>query len=100
VVKLKLKRMGTKHKPTYRVVVMNATKAPNGDYIDLIGTYFPLEADDAKKVNFDEEKTISWLKKGAQPTEKTLALLKKAKIWKKYIESKNNKGEVSNEALN
>jgi small subunit ribosomal protein S16 len=100
VVKLKLKRMGAKHKPTYRIVVMNSTKAPNGDYLDLIGTYYPQEVDDAKKVNINEEKALSWLSKGAQPTEKTLVLLKKAKVWKKYIESKNNKGVITNETVN
>ena len=100
MVKLKLKRMGTKHKPTYRIVVMNSTKAQNSDYIDLLGTYFPQESDEAKKVKLDEEKTINWLIKGAQPTEKTLVLLKKAKVWKKYIESKNNRGGITNETVN
>ncbi len=100
MVKLKLKRMGTKHKPTYRIVVMNSTKAPSSDYIDLVGFYYPQESDESKKIRIDEEKALYWLKNGAQPTEKTLVLLKKEKIWKKYIESKNNKGGIVNETAN
>ncbi len=92
--------MGTKHKPTFRIVVMNSTKAPNSDYIDLIGFYYPQESDEEKKVRIDEEKTLYWLNNGAQPTEKTLVLLKKKKIWKKFIESKNIKGGMVNETVN
>lgn len=91
MVKLKLKRLGAPHKPSYRIVVMDSKKSPGADYIEAVGAYRPLEKDEEKQVSFDEEKVISWLKKGAQPTEKTLALLKKAKLWKKFIDSKNLK---------
>jgi small subunit ribosomal protein S16 len=91
VVKLKLKRLGAPHKPSYRIVVMDSKKSPGSDYIEALGTYRPLESDETKQVTFDEAKVLSWLNKGAQPTEKTLALLKKAKLWKKFIDSKNLK---------
>jgi len=91
VVKLKLKRLGAPHKPSYRIVVMDSKKSPGSDYIEAVGTYRPLESDETKQITFEEEKVLSWLAKGAQPTEKTLALLKKTKLWKKYIDSKNHK---------
>lgn len=91
MVKLKLKRLGAPHKPSYRIVVMDSKKSPGSDYIEAVGTYRPLESDETKQITFEEEKVLSWLAKGAQPTEKTLALLKKTKLWKKYIDSKNHK---------
>ena len=91
MVKIKLKRLGTLHKPCFRIVVQDSRKSPVSSYIDLLGTYRPLEADNNNKVIIDEAKTIDWLKKGAQPTDKTLALLKRTKIWSKFIDSKRNK---------
>ena len=91
MVKIKLKRLGALHKPCFRIVVQDSRKSPVSSYIDLLGTYRPLEEDPNNKVTIDEEKTIAWLKKGAQPTDKTLALLKHAKLWQKFIESKRNK---------
>jgi len=91
VVKIKLKRLGAPHKPCFRIVVQDSRRSPVSSYIDLLGTYRPLEEDANNKVRIDEEKTLDWLRKGAQPTDKTLALLKHAKIWSKYIDSKSHK---------
>ncbi|MDD4028961.1 MAG: 30S ribosomal protein S16 [Caldisericia bacterium] len=93
MVKIKLKRLGAPHKPCFRIVVQDSHKSPVSRYIDLLGTYQPLEKDANDKVQIDEAKTIDWLKKGAQPTDKTLALLKHTKIWSKFVESKHDKEE-------
>jgi len=74
-VKIRLKRMGAKKHPIYRVVVANSTEARDGRFIDTIGTYDPNV--DPPAVTFDEEKALRWLGYGAQPTDTTRALLKK-----------------------
>ena len=60
-------------------------------YIDLLGTYNPLEIDESKVILLDEERTLVWLRKGAQPTDKSKNLLKKVKLWEKFMASKNKK---------
>jgi len=91
VVKIKLIRMGAKKKPSYRIVIMDSKKSVKSSYIDLLGTYNPLEVDESKIIHLDEEKTLSWLRKGAQPTDKSRSLLKKVKLWEKFMASKNKK---------
>jgi small subunit ribosomal protein S16 len=91
VVKIKLIRMGAKKKPSYRIVIMDATKSVKSSYIDLLGTYNPLETDENKVILLDEERTLAWLRKGAQPTDKSKSLLKKVKLWEKFMSSKNKK---------
>ena len=65
-VKIRLKRMGAKKRPFYRVVVANSTAARDGRFIDTIGTYDPCV--DPPAVRLDEEKAMRWLWHGAQPT--------------------------------
>jgi small subunit ribosomal protein S16 len=74
-VKIRLKRMGAKKHPVYRVVVANSTEARDGRFIETIGTYDPNV--DPPTVNIDEEKALRWLGHGAQPTDTTRALLRK-----------------------
>ena len=74
-VKIRLKRMGAKKHPVYRVVVANSTEARDGRFIETIGTYDPNV--DPPAVNIDEEKALRWLGHGAQPTDTTRALLRK-----------------------
>ncbi|MBU0580803.1 MAG: 30S ribosomal protein S16 [Candidatus Margulisbacteria bacterium] len=74
-VKLKLKRVGTKHKPFYRIVVADERwSGKTGSAIDVIGTYNPKV--NPKLINIDKEKAEEWLKKGAIPTEPVSRLLK------------------------
>lgn len=98
MVKLKLARIGSPKRPSYRIIVMDSKKSPKSRYIDLIGSYRPLEVEESKKVILDEGKTLQWLREGAQPTDKVKVILKKAKIWQKFIEVKNQKEEKVNEA--
>jgi len=74
-VKIKLKRMGTKQKPFYRVVVADERwSVSTGSAIDTLGTYNPKAK--PKLINIDREKAAEWLKKGAQPTDTVKRLLK------------------------
>ena len=75
-VKIRLKRMGAKKHPFYRVVVANSTEARDGRFIDSIGQYNPCV--DPPFIKIDEDKALYGRGHGAQPTDVTRALLKKA----------------------
>ncbi len=77
-VKMRLKRIGAKKKPFYRVVVADSRFPRDGRFIEEIGTYDPLS--DPFKVKIDSEKAKNWLKNGAQPTDTVKSLLKKVGI--------------------
>ena len=79
-VKIRLRRLGYKKHPVYRVVVADSRNARDGKVIDEIGTYDPNQEPSVFKV--DEEATKNWLKNGAQPTETVARLLKQAGIEK------------------
>ncbi len=72
--KIRLKRFGTKKRPFYRIVVMDAQTPRDGRALDEVGLYHPIEADE-NQLRFDEEKVRDWLRKGAQPTETVRKLL-------------------------
>jgi len=74
MVKIRLKRMGAKKAPFYRVVVADSRYPRDGRFIEEIGTYNPMT--DPAEVNIDAEKAAEWIKKGAQPTDTVRALLK------------------------
>ena len=90
-VKLRLKRMGSKQKPFYRIVAADSRSPRDGRFIETVGTYNPIKQ--PAEINIDEEKAIKWLKNGAQPTDTVKALLSKAGVMAKYAESKIKKGE-------
>jgi small subunit ribosomal protein S16 len=81
VVKIRLKRIGTKKKPFYRVVVADSRMPRDGKFIESIGYYNPLA--DPSLIKIDEAKALAWLKKGAQPTNTVKVLLQKSGILKK-----------------
>ncbi|MBO0784401.1 MAG: 30S ribosomal protein S16 [Ktedonobacteraceae bacterium] len=85
-VKIRLKRMGKKKAPTYRVVVADARSPRDGRIIENIGWYNPRVEPSA--INIDEEKALSWLNHGAQPTESVESLLKRAGILGRWQEAK------------
>ena len=80
MVKIRLKRLGAKRKPFYRVVVADSRTPRNGSSIDEIGTYDP----NCKpaKIEIDAEKVTKWIANGAQPTETVARLFKVAGISK------------------
>lgn len=74
-VKIRLRRMGAKRAPFYRVVVADSRYPRDGRFIEEIGTYDPTK--DPAVVNIDGEKAKKWISNGAQPTDTVKALLKK-----------------------
>ena len=85
-VKMRLKRMGAKKAPFYRVVVADSRSPRDGKFIELIGTYNPLTTPAEIKIN--EELALEWLAKGAIPTDTVKNVLSKAGIMKKFHETK------------
>ena len=79
-VKIRLKRIGSKKVPFYRVVVADERSPRDGKFIEEIGYYNPLT--DPIEVKIDAEKATKWLSNGAQPTETVRTLLKKSEIIK------------------
>ncbi len=76
MVKIRLRRMGAKKAPYYRIVVADSRYPRDGRFIEEIGTYDPLKT--PAVINVDAERAQAWIKTGAQPTETVKALLKKA----------------------
>ena len=78
MVKIRLRRMGAKKAPFYRIVVADARSPRDGRCIEEIGTYNPLT--EPAVINVDVEKTQTWIKNGAQPTDTVRGLLKNAGV--------------------
>lgn len=76
-VKIRLKRVGTKNAPAFRIVVADGRSPRDGKFIEEIGTYLPLKKTD--NVTVDTERAQYWISKGAQPSETVASFLKKAK---------------------
>lgn len=79
-VKIRLRRIGAKKAPFYRVVVADSRYPRDGRFIEKIGTYDPLT--EPPTINIDVEKAQKWIANGAQPTDTVKALLKKAGVEK------------------
>lgn len=88
MVKMRLTRMGKKKKPFYRVVITASNAPREGRFVEIVGHYNPMP--DPAIVQFDEERTLYWLKVGAQPTETVRLLLERAGIWQQFSSSANN----------
>ena len=76
MVKIRLRRMGAKKKPFYRIVVADSRSPRDGRSIEEVGTYNPLT--DPAEITVKVDRVQEWIKNGAQPTETVRALLKKA----------------------
>ena len=78
MVKIRLRRMGAKKAPYYRIIVADSRSPRDGRCIEEIGTYDPLT--EPATIAVDAEKAQQWIKNGAQPTDPVKALLKKANV--------------------
>lgn len=76
MLKIRLRRMGAKKAPFYRVVVADSRAPRNGAFVEELGTYNPLVK--PAEIKIDNEKAVAWMKNGAQPTDTVRALLKKS----------------------
>lgn len=84
MVKLRLKRIGKKQTPFYRIVAADARVNRNGQYIELVGTFDPLK----DEIKLDKELALKWLSNGAQPTDTVRDLLSKQGVMEQYHNSK------------
>jgi small subunit ribosomal protein S16 len=75
-VKIRMKRIGAKNQPVFRIVVADGRSPRDGKFIEELGTYWPRKKGD--KVTFDLERARYWLGKGAQPSETVASFIKKA----------------------
>ena len=87
MVKLRLQRYGKNKAPFYRVVATDSRNPRDGRFIEIIGTYHPIAAEEAQ-LKINEELALKWLKNGAQPTDTVRNLLSEKGIMAKYAESK------------
>ncbi len=85
-VKIRLRRMGAKKRPFYRVVVADSRSPREGRFLDSIGIYNPIA--EPVELRIDEEKALVWLGRGAQATDTARGLLRKVGVLKKFAEQK------------
>jgi len=93
--KIRLRRMGAKKRPFYRIVAIDSHKARDGRFVDILGWYSPI--DKPAKVKFHEDKIYHHLDQGAQMSETVASLFKQTGLIEKYQKSK--KGEDVSEML-
>lgn len=88
-VKIRLKRMGSKKRPFYRIVVADSRSPRDGRFIETVGTYNPLT--EPEQVTLKEEAIMNWLRNGAQPSDTVRNILSKQGVMKKFHEAKFSK---------
>jgi len=79
-------RLGRKKRPFYRIVVCDSKERRNGNFIEILGYYNPMP--EVAEIRVDEDKALSWLSKGAQPTDTVKNILSKNGVMKKFHESR------------
>ena len=84
MLRIRLKRVGARHQPSYRVVVADSRAARDGAFVDQIGHYNPRT--DPPTVAIDEEKAVKWIRQGAQPSEAVSRMLTSLGIFDKVSE--------------
>lgn len=77
--KIKLQRAGATHEPVYRVVVAEARGRRDGRFVEKLGTYLPKQKDAAKQLELNVERAEYWISVGAQPTDTSNSLIKRAR---------------------
>ncbi len=92
-VKLRLKRMGSKQKPFYRIVAADSRSPRDGKFLESVGTYDPIKKDENVTVDINEERALYWMQNGAIPTDTVRSILSKQGIMKKFADSKVKAGK-------
>ena len=90
-VKLRLKRMGSKQKPFYRIVAADARSPRDGKFLETVGTYDPIKG--SEFVTVKEDRVLYWMQNGAIPTDTVRSILSKQGIMKKFAESTQKEGK-------
>lgn len=88
-VKLRLKRMGSKQRPFYRIVAADARSPRDGRFIETVGTYNPIS--DPAEISINKELALKWLSNGAEPTDTVKSIFKNEGILKEFAEMKKGK---------
>lgn len=86
MVKIRLRRMGNKHRPFYRIVVARSTASRDGSFIEQIGTYNPVSR--PKQIELKGDRALHWLLEGAQPTETVAVIMKGQGVLDEYFEKR------------
>lgn len=87
MVRIRLRRVGAKRQPSYRIVVADRESPRDGRFLEVIGHYSPRTS--PAQIDVDEERLYHWLKRGAQPSESVLKLLKTRGAWDRWLRLKN-----------
>ena len=93
MVKIRLRRVGKKKQPMYKIVVADSRAARNGKFIESLGLYNPLVR--PMSIELTEARLYHWLKRGAQPTDTTRSLLQRKGYWLKWSLMKKGKDEAT-----
>ena len=96
--KIRLARAGTKKRPYFHFVLADAGSPRDGRFIEKIGSYDPMLADDSKRVVLNNERAQHWLSHGAQPTDRVLRFLDAAGLVKREARNNPNKGVPGDKA--
>jgi small subunit ribosomal protein S16 len=91
--RIRLRRMGAKKRPYYRVVVADQRSPRDGRFIENIGKYHPLE--EPSLIEIDEDRALHWLRTGAQPSEQVQNLMNKVGIWEKFAAERPSAAKVN-----
>jgi small subunit ribosomal protein S16 len=75
-VRIRLRKVGRKHQPAFRIVVADQESPRDGRFVELLGHYYPRGK--GEQIQLDKAKALAWLAKGAQPSETVASLLRKA----------------------
>jgi small subunit ribosomal protein S16 len=86
MVRIRLRRVGKRKHPIYRVVVADSHSPRDGRFIEVIGQYNPML--DPSSIAFEQDKALEWLRKGAQPSASVTALMKRVGIWQEFVKDK------------
>jgi small subunit ribosomal protein S16 len=95
-VRIRLKRLGAKKRPFYRVVVADQRSPRDGRFIENIGRYQPM--DDPSVIEIDEERALHWLRVGAQPSNTVRVLMTKVGIWERFASERPQKPKAAKTA--
>ena len=87
MVRIRLRRVGRKKAPAYRIVVADSQSPRDGKFIEIIGQYAPRQSDE-QKLNVDAERAMYWLSVGAQPSDTVRSLLRRAGVLKARHEAR------------
>ena len=92
-VRLRLQRFGKKKLPFYRIVAASSVVKRDGKFLDILGLYHPTVKEEASQTRLNKDKILSWLNKGAEPSDTIKNIITKAGLWQEFASEKQKKHE-------